>query len=142
MTHDDQHHAHGIAFAQLDLEPGERFQSLRRLLELTGMGLNLLRLEPGQRGRIHAHQHQEEVYLVLEGRLTLIVEGAEHRLDRHHLVRVAPQTRRQLANLDAEPLRILAMGAAGAYPGRDGRAWSSWDEPYDAGRPPADVPLP
>jgi len=37
--------------------------------------MNLIVLQPGQRGRIHAHDTQEEVYLVLEGVLTLLIEG-------------------------------------------------------------------
>ena len=44
---------------------------------MSAFGLNLLRFQPGQRGRIHRHERQEEVYLVLEGTLTLDVEGYE-----------------------------------------------------------------
>ena len=39
-------------------------------------------LRPGQRGRIHRHERQEEVYLVLRGTLTLEVEGEERDLGR------------------------------------------------------------
>ena len=51
--------------------------SLRRALGVTSFGINQMVLEPRQRGRIHRHARQEEVYLVLEGTLTLLVEGEE-----------------------------------------------------------------
>ena len=67
----------GVSRARLDPDVGERFVSLRRALGVTSFGINQLVLEPGQRGRIHRHERQEEVYLVIEGRLTLVVEGEE-----------------------------------------------------------------
>jgi uncharacterized cupin superfamily protein len=72
----------GIARSRFDPETGERFVSLRRQLGVTTFGMNQLVLQAGQRGRIHRHARQEEVYLVLEGRLTLLVEGEEHALER------------------------------------------------------------
>jgi mannose-6-phosphate isomerase-like protein (cupin superfamily) len=103
--------------------------------------MNLIVLAPSQCGRIHAHERQEEVYLVLEGELTLVVEGSEHRLSQGRLVRVGPTVRRQLVNHGPGRLVILALGGSGEHGKRDGRAWASWDEPGE-GRPPQDVPLP
>ena len=54
---------------------GDRFLPLRRQLGVTSFGMNQIVLQPGQRGRIHRHERQEEVYLVLEGRLTLVIES-------------------------------------------------------------------
>ncbi|MDX6703317.1 MAG: hypothetical protein QOF26_3543, partial [Baekduia sp.] len=53
-----------VTFATLDPDSGERFQRLRAELGVTGFGMNLITLQPRQRGRIHAHRQQEEVYLV------------------------------------------------------------------------------
>jgi uncharacterized cupin superfamily protein len=106
-----------------------------------GFGINLLTLEPRQRGRIHDHERQEEVYLVLDGELTLMVEGDEHVLGPGDLARVGPGTRRQLVNRGPERLVVLALGAAGEHIGRDGRAWESWEETGE-GRPPQETPLP
>ena len=131
----------GVSFTALELDGDERFQGLRRELGVESFGMNLIRLAPGQRGRIHRHERQEEVYLVLEGTLTLEVEGDAHELARHQLARVAPDVRRRLANLHREPLAVLALGGAHAHEGRDGRAWSAWDE-GGPGRPPPEVPLP
>jgi uncharacterized cupin superfamily protein len=131
----------GLAFATLDPDNGERFQALRRDLGVSSFGMNLIVLQPGQRGRIHAHERQEEVYLVLEGELTLLVEGAEHVLGRGRLARLGPAVRRQLVNRGPERLVLLALGGDAEDAGRDGRAWTSWDEGGE-GRAPQDVPMP
>ena len=130
----------GIARTRLDLAAGERFVTLRRQLGVTSFGMNQLVLEPRQRGRIHRHAHQEEVYLVLEGTLTLLVEGEEHVLARGELVRVAPDLRRQLVNRGPHRLVLLAFGGSGEHVSRDAEAFTSWDD--ERGAPPQDVPLP
>jgi mannose-6-phosphate isomerase-like protein (cupin superfamily) len=131
-----------VTFSKLDPDAVEqRFQSLRRELEVTGFGINLIVLAPGERGRIHAHEHQEEVYLVLEGELTLGVEGEDQTLSRDAIVRVGPAVRRRLVNRGPERLVLLALGGSGIHAGRDARAWESWEETGD-GRAPQEVPLP
>jgi mannose-6-phosphate isomerase-like protein (cupin superfamily) len=130
-----------VTFTNLGPASGERFQSLRRELGVTSFGVNLITLQPRERGRVHAHEHQEEVYLVLEGELTLVLEDGEHSVARDGLVRVPPAVRRQLVNRGPERLVLLALGGAGEHVGRDGRAWESWDE-SGPGRPPQEVPLP
>jgi quercetin dioxygenase-like cupin family protein len=131
-----------IVFASLEPVPGERFVSLRWQLGVSSFGMNLIVLEPGQRGRIHAHERQEEVYVVLQGELTLALEGGvEHKLAPARAVRVGPGPRRQLVNASTARVVLLALGGAGEHVGRDGRAWASWEEGGD-GRPPQEVPLP
>ncbi len=66
-----------VAFGRLDPDSGERFQRLRADLGVSAFGMNLIVLAPGQRGRIHSHERQEEVFLVLEGSLSLGLEGEE-----------------------------------------------------------------
>jgi uncharacterized cupin superfamily protein len=131
----------GVSFTSLDPAGEDRFQRLRAELGVTTFGLNLIRLQPGQRGRIHRHLHQEEAYLVLEGTLTLLVEDEPRELGRGDLARVAPDVRRQLANRGGDPLLLLAIGGANEHEGRDGRAYESWDEQGE-GRPPQEVPQP
>lgn len=131
----------GLAFTTLRRTGGERFQLLRRELGVSAFGINLIVLEPRQRGRIHAHERQEEVFLVLEGSLTLLVEGEPHVLEADELVRVAPSLRRQLVNAGAERLVLLALGGDGEHAGRDGLAWETWDDD-SPGREPRDVPEP
>jgi mannose-6-phosphate isomerase-like protein (cupin superfamily) len=130
----------GTARARLDAETGERFVALRRQLGVTSFGINQIVLQVGERGRIHRHQRQEEVYLVLEGTLTLLVEREETTLERGELVRVGPELRRQLVNRGPERLVLLALGGDGEHMGRDGEAFASWDDAE--GAPPQEVPLP
>jgi uncharacterized cupin superfamily protein len=130
----------GVTVAMLALDGEERFQLLRRELGVSAFGINLLRFRPGQRGRIHRHERQEEVYLVLEGTLTLGVEGEERELPRGAVARVAPSVRRQLSNRGGDLLVVLAVGGAEPHEGRDGLAFEAWEETQ--GRSPQDVPLP
>jgi uncharacterized cupin superfamily protein len=131
-----------VAFTAFDPDSGERFQPLRRELGVTTFGMNLITLAPRQRGRIHAHEGQEEVYAVLEGELTLLLEGGgEHVLGRGQIARVGPAPRRQLVNRGTERVVVLALGGTAEHEGRDGRAFTSWDAD-EAARSPQDVPLP
>lgn len=133
--------ATGVSRTRLRRDGDERFQTLRRELDVTSFGIKLIVLAPGQRGRIHSHDRQEEVFLVLEGELTLLIEGEAEILGPDTLVRVAPGLRRQLVNAAGERLALLALGGSGEHVGRDGHAWVSWDQP-GAGRSPQEIPLP
>ena len=104
--------------------------------------MNLIVLQPRQRGRVHAHEHQEEVYLVLEGELTLIVERAERVLGPDDVARVGPSARRQLVNAGSGRVVLLALGGSGEHESRDARAWAAWEDTTGPGRPPQDVPTP
>lgn len=130
----------GFASTRLDPDSVERFVPLRRQLGVSSFGLNQIVLQSGQRGRIHRHERQEEVYVVLEGSLTLLIEGEPHELREGELVRVAPALRRQLVNRGPGRLVLLALGCEGEHHGRDGEAFTGWDE--RAGRPPQEIPLP
>jgi uncharacterized cupin superfamily protein len=132
----------GVSFTRLDPDGEDRFQRLRQELGVSTFGINLMRLRPGQGGRVHRHERQEEAYLVLEGRLTLEIEGDDPRqLERGDLARVAPDVRRKLVNRGTASVLVLAVGGANEHVGRDGIAWATWDDEGE-GRPPADVPLP
>ena len=130
----------GVSYAKLDMQATERFVQLRSMLGVTSFGMNLILLQPGQRGRIHRHQKQEEVYLVLEGRLSLSIEGKERDLTAGEVARVAPDVRRQLTNRGPGRLALLALGGAGEHVGRDGVAYVSWEA--TEGATPQETPLP
>jgi uncharacterized cupin superfamily protein len=132
----------GTATARLEDDPDDRFVRLRAALGVTSFGLNQIVLRPGQRGRIHRHEHQEEVYVVLDGTLTLFVEGEETTLGRGDVVRVGPDVRRQLVNRGPGVLSLLAIGGAGGHEGRDGLAYPAWDAAESDAVSPRDLPLP
>lgn len=130
----------GVSYGRLDMASTERFVPLRQQLAVTSFGMNLIHLRAGERGRIHKHAKQEEVYLVLEGTLSLSIEGVEHDMIAGDLARVAPDVRRQLINRGPARVAILALGAAGEHVGRDGIAFVSWEA--TEGKPPQETPLP
>lgn len=130
----------GVTVVALDRDGEERFQRLRHELGVSAFGLNLIRLRPRQQGRIHRHHRQEEVYVVLDGTLTLEVEGEPRELPRGTLARVAPAVRRRLSNRGDELLLVLALGGAEPHEGRDGQAFRDWDD--REGAPPQEIPLP
>ena len=131
----------GTTTARLDPDTGERFLPLRRQLGVSSFGMNQIVLQPGQRGRIHRHLRQEEVYLVLEGTLTLVVEGEASDLGQGTVIRVAPMVRRQLVNLGPDRVVLLALGGTGEHQGRgDGEAFTSWED--EDPMSPQELPLP
>jgi quercetin dioxygenase-like cupin family protein len=132
----------GVTAARLDQAPDQRFARLRAQLGVSSFGINVIVLEPGRRNRIHRHARQEEVYIVLEGTLTLIVEGEPQEYVVGDVVRVAPPVRRQLVNSGAADLRLLALGgyADREHEPRDAEAFNNWAE-AEPGTPQT-VPLP
>ena len=131
----------GISRTRLRGAGPDRFNSLRRQLGVSSFGINEIVLQPRQRGRIHLHTRQEEVFLVLEGVLTIGIEGEEERLEEGELIRVAPGIRRQLVNEGPGVLVLLALGGDGEHVGRDGEAFTGWDD-HERGRAPQEIPLP
>lgn len=130
----------GVSQARIERGTGERFLRLGRELGVGAFGVNQVTLKPGQRMRIHRHAEQEEVYLVLAGVLTLLIEGEaqEHGVD--ELVRVGADVRRQLVNRGPETLVLLALGGAGEHHSRDAEAFTDWEQA--TGASPQEVPLP
>ena len=130
----------GTSTTRLDPDTGERFLPLRRQLGVSAFGMNQIVLQPGQRGRIHRHKAQEEVYLVLEGTLTLLLEGERSELGPGELIRVAPSVRRQLVNRGPGRLLLLALGGANEHAGRDGEAFRDWSDEQPVS--PQELPMP
>src|SRR3954467_7049463 len=98
-------------------------------LGLKTFGLRQITLKPGQRNRIHRHREQEELYLVLTGRLTIELGPDEvEELGEGELARVSPDTRRRLANGGDATCTVIAVGAAGTHERGDGEAFLDWDD--------------
>jgi len=124
----------------LDFDSAERFVSLRRALGVESFGINLLTLRPGERGRVHRHRTQEEVYVVLQGTLTVELEDGPQELAAREAIRVPAHVRRRLQNTGDETVVLIALGGAGQHAGRDGEAFVDWDD--EQPKPPQEVPLP
>jgi quercetin dioxygenase-like cupin family protein len=132
----------GVSTARLDEPPEQRFARLRAPLGVNSFGINVLTFEPGRRNRIHRHKRQEEVYVVLEGTLTLLVEGEPNEYVVGDIVRLPPDVRRQLVNRGPAALRLLALGGdvEHEHEPRDAEAFNAWDE-TEPGTPQT-VPVP
>lgn len=127
----------GVAVTKLDLETGER----QVPLELRSLGARLLTLQPRQRNRVHRHRDQEELYLVLDGELTIAFEGGEElTLRRHELAVVQPHVRRQLMNRGPATVSVFAVGGSGDHVSGDGEAFADWSD--DEPKRPPDVAIP
>jgi mannose-6-phosphate isomerase-like protein (cupin superfamily) len=130
----------GVSYTALQPDTEERFISLRRELGVTTFGLNQVILRPGQRGRIHRHKTQEEVYIVLSGTLTIVYEDEVKELGQGEIARVAPEVRRYITNRHPEDVLLIALGGAIEHVGRDGEAFGSWEDTEPTS--PQELPLP
>ncbi|PSP49732.1 cupin [Halobacteriales archaeon QH_7_69_31] len=89
-------------------------------LDCEYLGVTLLELEPGGKGKAHDHadDDHEEVYLVVDGELTVQLGGGgdtsaetEVTLSDGEAVRVGPETRRQVHNHGDGTVRVVVAGA-------------------------------
>ena len=91
----------------------------REPLGCENLGMTLLELEPGGKGKPHDHadEGQEEVYLVVDGELTVGVGGeegapeAERTLSEGEALRVDAETHRALSNEGDGRVRVAIAGA-------------------------------
>lgn len=93
--------------------PGIRFRAMRSALGVSAWGMNVIELDPGCTGypeHDHEKDGQEEVYVVLEGTITLQVAGVEQTLSEGAFVRVGPETKRKFVT-KASGAKLLALGA-------------------------------
>jgi len=88
---------------------------------MTRSRANVWRYPAGTRGRRHADHVQEEVFVVLEGTLTVdLGEPPErHRLERGSVLVVQPETILQLRNVDEDELVLFIYGAPSEQAGAD-----------------------
>ncbi len=88
---------------------------------LTQSRANLWRYPPGARGKRHADKVQEEVFVVLDGTLTVdLGEPAErHELERGSVLVVQPGQILQLRNAGDEELVLFIYGAPPEQGGAD-----------------------
>ena len=91
----------------------------REPLGCENLGMTLLELEPGGKGKPHDHSGdgQEEVYLVVDGELSLQL-GADETLSDDEVtlsageaIRIDSETWRQLHNRGDERVRVAIAGA-------------------------------
>lgn len=87
---------------------------LRDALDTEQLGVSVMELEPGARGKPHDHtgDGQQEVYVVVDGTVDVELNDGEEtvELGRNEALRVDPAERRQLFNRGEERARLVIVG--------------------------------
>jgi quercetin dioxygenase-like cupin family protein len=96
-----------------DLERIGSWLLVRRSLGVNAFGINLVEIPPGERIPEHDEtgRDQEEVFLVLEGSPSLVVDGREIEAPAGTFARLDPHLSRTVVNHGDEPAAVLIMSA-------------------------------
>lgn len=95
------------------LERAGDWRLVRRTLGLTAFGVNLVEIPPGQAIPEHDEvaRDQEELFVALSGRATLVVDGVPHPLPEGTFARLDPEPRRTVRNDGEETASVLIASA-------------------------------
>jgi uncharacterized cupin superfamily protein len=103
---------HWDDFEELEGSGGATWRLARKSLDGQAFGFNVVDIAPG--GELPAHNHagdnQEEVYAILDGEGTLVVDGEERAAPAGTFCRYAPDVNRTIRNDSASPIRCLVIG--------------------------------
>jgi quercetin dioxygenase-like cupin family protein len=96
-----------------DLERTGNWLLVRRSLGVDSFGMNLVEIAPGERIPEHDEtgRDQEEVFLVLEGSPSLVVDGREIETPAGTFARLDPHLSRTVVNHGDEPAAVLIISA-------------------------------
>jgi mannose-6-phosphate isomerase-like protein (cupin superfamily) len=106
--------AEGFTIKHLDeFERNGRWSLVRRGLDVSSFGLNIVEIEQGYSIPEHneLERDQEEVFIIVEGQAVLVIDGEEHPAPKGTFARVAPTLLRTVRNDSAEPVRLLIVSA-------------------------------
>jgi uncharacterized cupin superfamily protein len=96
-----------------DLERTGNWLLARRSLGLSAFGMNLVEIPPGERIPEHdeTDRDQEEVFIVLDGSPSLVVDGREIETPAGTFARLDPHLKRTVVNNSEEPASVLIVSA-------------------------------
>jgi uncharacterized cupin superfamily protein len=96
-----------------DCERSGDWQLVRRTLALRAFGVNVVEIPPGERIPEHdeTDRDQEEVFYVLSGSPTLVIDGEDHPVRAGTFARLDPVHSRTVSNGGAEPASVLIVSA-------------------------------
>jgi uncharacterized cupin superfamily protein len=99
-------------FEVMEGSGGCSWRLARKTLDAKAFGFNIVDIEPG--GEMPEHNHtgddQEEVYAVLEGEGTMVIDGTEHSAPAGTFARFAPEATRTIRNKSEALVRALVIG--------------------------------
>jgi uncharacterized cupin superfamily protein len=96
-----------------DLEQTGSWSLVRRSLGISSFGVNLEEIAPGAAIPEHDEtaRDQEELFVVLSGAATLVVDGVDHPAPAGTFARLDPEPTRTVRNDGAEPAEVLIVSA-------------------------------
>lgn len=96
-----------------DCETTGNWKLVRRTLDLRAFGINVVDIPPGEQIPEHdeVDRDQEEVFYVLGGSPTLVIDGEDHQTNAGTFARLDPEHTRTVRNDGNEPARLLIASA-------------------------------
>ena len=96
-----------------DCETAGNWRLVRRTLELQAFGINVVDVAPGEQIPEHDEtgRDQEEVFYVLTGNPTLVIDGEEHPVHAGTFARLDPEHRRTVRNDGDKQASVLIVSA-------------------------------
>ena len=96
-----------------DCETTGNWRLVRRTLDLHAFGVNLVDIPPGEQIPEHDEtgRDQEEVFYVVSGSPTLVVDGDDHPAPAGTFARLDPEHTRTVRNDGEEPASVLIASA-------------------------------
>jgi quercetin dioxygenase-like cupin family protein len=96
-----------------ECETAGNWKLVRRTLDLRAFGINLVEIAPGEQLPEHdeTQRDQEELFYVLGGSPTLVVDGEDHPARAGTFARLDPDHRRSVRNDGDEPASVLIASA-------------------------------
>jgi uncharacterized cupin superfamily protein len=96
-----------------DCETAGNWTLVRRTLELQSFGVNLVDLAPGEQIPEHdeTERDQEELFYIVSGSPTLVVDGEDHRTRAGTFARLDPEHPRTVRNDGEESATVLIVSA-------------------------------
>jgi uncharacterized cupin superfamily protein len=108
-----------------ELERTGSWTLVRRSLDCQALGVNLVEIAPGESIPEHdeTERDQEELFFVISGSPTLVIDGEEHSAPAGTFARLDPSHRRTVRNQVSEPASVLIVSAP-TTSGYEPMAWA------------------
>ncbi len=96
-----------------DCERNGDWRLVRRSLDVKSFGVNLVEIPPGEQIPEHdeTQRDQEELFFVLSGSPTLVIDGADNPARSGSFARIDPEHSRTVRNDGDEPASVLMVSA-------------------------------
>ena len=96
-----------------ELERAGGWRLVRRSLHCRAFGANLVEIAPGESIPEHdeTERDQEELFFVVSGEPTLVIDGEDHRVPAGTFARLDPDHRRTVRNTGAQSASVLIVSA-------------------------------